>query len=229
MIPVLGVPFVNRPDLFLNMINSIDVEVGEVVIIDNSQEGILQNLAGPTKMRVVSMRHNVGVSASWNSIIKLTPLSPWWAIVNSDLEFNPGELQKLIDTMEGFDGIGKMLGLAAFGISKAAVSKAGWFDENFVPAYCEDNDYAYRCQLTGVPMVDIEGVEPKHIGSSVIYSDKNLFLENNRTYPNNVRYYREKWGGGIGTEETYTTPFNMGGSPKEWHLDISRLAELTWK
>ena len=37
MIPVLGVPCLRRDDLLANMLASIDEEVGELVIIDNTR------------------------------------------------------------------------------------------------------------------------------------------------------------------------------------------------
>ncbi len=230
MIPVLGVPYINRPDLLQTMLRSVDVEVGEVVIIDNSPDAELRGLTGPNKSRVISMHHNLGVSASWNLIIKVTPKAPWWFIVNSDIEFYPGELAGVVEAMEGFDGVTTLVGLSAFGISKEAIAKAGWFDENFVPAYCEDNDFHRRCQLTGVEWKDLEpGSKTTHGGSQVIGSSPWYRNENNRTYPLNVAYYRQKWGGGIHDAETFTTPFNSGAHPSNWQLDIHRLANQTWK
>lgn len=228
MIPVLGVPFLNRPDLLVKMLQSIDEKVGEVVIVDNSDERLVSELSGPSKTRVISMGHNMGVAASWNLIMKATPLAPWWAIASSDIVFEPGALSRLSESMQDFDGLTYMYGMSAFAISKPCLSKAGWFDENFVPAYCEDMDYSRRCQLLNVPIKDLN-IELDHVGSATIRSDKQLFEENNRTYRENAFYYFNKWGGGFGQPEMFETPFNKGGSPAEWHLDISRLAQLTWK
>ena len=44
-----------------------------------------------------------------------------------------------------------------FAINVWAISKVGWFDENFYPAYKEDQDYAYRCRLAGVQRKDLPG------------------------------------------------------------------------
>lgn len=231
MIPVFGVPFINRTDLFIEMLQSIDEEVGEVVVIDNSPDGALRNLEGPLNTRVISLRHNLGVAASWNLIMKLTPTAPWWFISNSDIKFAPGELARVSREMDGFSGVAKLVGLSAFALGREAITKAGWFDENFVPAYCEDVDWDRRCLLAGVEVKDLEeGSKTFHAGSAVIGSNKHYQSENNRTYPENVGYYRLKWGGGLfGTVETYSTPFNNGGKQSEWQLDIDRLANLTWR
>jgi len=41
-------------------------------------------------------------------------------------------------------------------------------------------------------------------------------------------YFHEKWGGSP-YHETFTTPFDAGGDPSVWKLDIDRLRDQTWK
>ena len=52
--------------------------------------------------------------------------------------------------------------------------------------------------------------------------------DNARTYPENVRYYTEKWGGFIG-KERYRTPFGLELPADYWRLDRRRLAAGTWR
>lgn len=231
MIPVFGVPFINRTDLFIQMLQSIDEEIGELIVIDNSADGVLKNLSGPVPTRVISLHHNLGVAASWNLIMKLTPKAPWWFIGNTDIIYAPGELAQVVREMDGFDGVTTLIGLSAFGVSRSAIKRAGFFDENFSPAYCEDNDWTRRCNLTGVKWKDIEpGSKSFHTVSATINSNVAYHEQNRFTYPENVNYYRMKWGGGIyDDDETYSTPFNKGGHPSDWTLDIDRIANLTWK
>jgi len=39
MIPVLGVPYINQPKYLESLIASIDEEIGQLVIIDNTFDG----------------------------------------------------------------------------------------------------------------------------------------------------------------------------------------------
>lgn len=226
MIPVLGVPHLANPELLHAMLGSIDVPVDTTVVVDNSATAELRGLDRPAT-RVLSMHHNMGVGASWNLIIKNTPNAPWWAIVNSDIRFAPGDLAKLAEAMTEDAGIVLAHGFAAFGISRRAVGEVGWFDENFVPAYCEDNDYAYRCRLAGVEVRAIETAS-YHMKSATLYHSPDRRRENERTYPLNVAYYEAKWGGTMG-EERYTTPFDRGHGPNDWQLSIERLDWMTWR
>lgn len=225
MIPVLGVPYINRKDLLVGMLESVNQSVEQLIIIDNSPQRDLLGFEWPNA-RVISMGHNLGVAASWNLIIKVTPLAPWWLITNSDIVFGPNDLASLTTHMGEYE-LATMRGMAVFAIRPDAIEKAGWFDEGYLPAYCEDNDYSWRCQLTGVKSIELE-YECQHVGSAVIGSEPRYRSENNRTYPQNVLYYERKWGGIMG-KEVYRTPFNKGGDPREWTLSPVRLAELTWK
>jgi hypothetical protein len=82
MIPVLGIPYLNRPDLLARCIKSIDYPVDQLVLIDNSN-GTLERLGYSfgihplhnTQIRTLHLvQHaNAGVAASWNEIITLFP------------------------------------------------------------------------------------------------------------------------------------------------------------
>jgi GT2 family glycosyltransferase len=229
MIPVLGVPVLNRPDLLYRMLDSIDTEIGQIVIIDNG--GVASQSTMNPNERVIRPGQNLGVAASWNLIMQVTPLASWWAIVNFDLVFAPGDLDRLaqhMDTTTGPEGMVATLGtFSAFGVSREAINRAGWFDENFHPAYFEDNDFQRRCDLAGVTSLSLP-TGLTHSISSTIASDHRLRDQNYRTFPMNSDYYRLKWGGSP-LHEKYPTPFNKGGDIRDWHLDINRLAGQSWE
>lgn len=223
MIPVLGVPILNRPDLLLTMLRSIDVPVGRIVIIDNGD--VVPDILDEN-VRVIRPGHNLGVGASWNLIVKTTPRAPWWVFANSDLEFVPGDLARLAEHMVTVGGLALLGTFSVAGISAEVFEKAGLFDENFAPAYYEDNDFDYRCRLAGVPMAGLPTGLRHHI-SSTLNSSPNYRRQNTQTFAANGVYYHEKWGGPP-MGEVYTTPFNRGGDPREWRLDVSRLAAQAW-
>lgn len=225
MIPVIGIPHLVNYEMLERCILSIHAEVGRIHIIDNSPAIGRIEYHDP---RVVITRpwRNFGVGASWNLIIKANPTARWWCIVNDDIEFGDGDLEMLEEQMKVHDVV-TFGGMHAFGIRASAVQKAGWFDENFVPAYFEDNDYHYRCKLLGVSYHQIQG-NLTHHGSMVLKSSELYRMENGRTYPQNEGYYVAKWGGRP-SEERFTTPFDRGGSPRDWTLEMNRLSNQAWK
>lgn len=222
MVPVLGVPILVGASHLWKMLDSIDYPVGRTIVVDNG--GIISDDdASQHRITVIRPRHNLGVAASWNIIIKTNPWADWWMIANHDLVFSNGDIERLAKHMETVGGVALLRGFTVFGIDRGAVRKAGWFDENFVPAYFEDNDYDYRCRLTDVPLNALpSGLQ--HRNSSTL-RDSELYAEaNRRTFPKNQKYFLEKWGGSP-YKEVYKTPFDQGGDPREWVLDIDRLGQ----
>lgn len=223
MIPVIGTAYITRSDLLVAFIKSINHPTQEIVIVDNSPDATCPQV---DDARTIKMHRNGGVSWAWNTIIKAVPKAPWWLIANSDIAFGPKDLATLEAKMTEGHPLVMLESFAAFGISRECIKKVGWFDENFVPAYCEDNDYIYRARLKGIKPVFLPSGK-KHFGSATLKSSTWAAENNNRTYEENVAFYKAKWGG-IMHQETYTSPFNEGGDPRDWTLDIDRLAKLSW-
>lgn len=230
MIPVLGVPILSEPKLLLRMLASIDVPVGRVVVVDNGDvvDGVIPALPeyDDLNISVIKPGHNLGVAASWNAIIKAVPDAPWWAIVNFDLVFAPGDLARLDEHMDKEGGVALLGTFSAFGVDRGAIKRAGMFDENFHPAYYEDNDFDYRCRLAGVPMAGLPAGLTHDI-SSTLQSSPSFRAGNMRSFPQNGDYFVRKWGG-TPYHEVYTTPFNAGGDIRSWQLDVDRLAAQRW-
>ena len=225
MIPVLGVPTLARPDRLAEMVASIDAPVGRLVIVDNgggSADGVAP---GAWHVRLPS---NIGVAASWNLVIRTSPLAPWWALVNDDVVLAPGDLARLSESMERpGPRVSAMDGFACFALNRACVDAVGLFDENYFPAYVEDCDYERRCALAGVPIGRVPA-GLRHARSSTIALDW-ARRGNDRTYPSNLAYHRRKWGGSPRGGESLTTPFGAGGSVRDWALDLARVADGQWE
>jgi hypothetical protein len=107
-------------------------------------------------------------------------------------------------------------GFSCFCFRKRGFSKVGRFDENFYPAYFEDNDYHYRMKLLGVQYmpVDIEvyekGFNGKEsntmFGETTTDEDKDIIQLGFRL---NQKLYVRKWGGLPNGMQKYTKPFNV--------------------
>ena len=150
MIPVVGVPYLMDFELLDRCISAVQVGRAERIhIIDNSPH--LGRISYPMRPDVVISRpeRNVGVAGAWNNIIKWNPDAGWWFIINADVILTPGDLDLIELEMRDHELV-TFQGMHAFGIKPSAIERVGWFDENFVPAYFEDNDYSYRCRLMGV-------------------------------------------------------------------------------
>lgn len=228
MIPVMIVPVLNRYELFGKMLQSVDVEVGVLFIIDNG--GLLKEkpeISWAREVRLVNVGHNLGIAASWNLGMKSTPGAAWWYIVNADIQFAPGDLQAVIDAMSAATEPLACFTLAfgAFALNHGVLEKVGLFDENYRPAYCEDTDYDRRCRLAGVGMMKLP-FGGHHVGSVCWLGDGNANRpKNERTYPQNVSYYTRKWGGWR-DEEKLETPIT--GGLKLWTLEWERWRDLAW-
>jgi len=234
MIPVLATPVLDRYDLLEGMEASVDAEVKRYYVIDNGgkYDPFRQEPSWAEKRHVCDPGANLGFGASVNLAIKANLMASWWLFVNDDIAFGPGDLRSMEERMQlsGSDPLiatMKDCGFAAFAINEAAVELAGWFDENYHPAYCEDCDIEWRAKRKGVKFAEIPGAT-RHLGSQTINGNRKRKDENNRTYPLNVKYHREKWGGDP-RQEVYETPYNQGGdsflttAPR-----LSRLRELVW-
>jgi len=192
MIPALIVPILNRPDLLDRMLASIDHPVGDLLIIDNGDVVThTPYVSHAARVHLIKSPTNLGVPGSWNLGIKMLPTAPWWLVVNNDAWFP-------VDALGRFEGAARRDALVlsggapawcAFALGDQVVTRVGLFDEGIYPAYCEDDDYTRRCIYHGFSVMP-SGIEVKHDNSSTIASGYRQ--HNDRTFSENVRYYRDK-------------------------------------
>lgn len=227
-IPVLISPVLNRFDLLGKMLRSIDHPIGKIVLIDNG-DIIPDDIVEHPALRIIRPGHNLGVSASWNLGMKVTPQAAWWLIVGSDVTFGPGDLAKLDElVVPDSDAHYFLDGMSCFAITAVTLSAVGYFDENFHPAYDEDLDWHRRALLVGSERVN-PPFTGTHVGSATIRSDPLLRAQNGPTHGANDAYYARKWGGAKLGSETFSTPFNRGGHVGDWRLEPERLAAQSWR
>jgi hypothetical protein len=184
------------------------------------------------------IRHpNAGVAGSWNEIIKLFP-APWWMLVNNDIAFAPGDLDRMAAFVASNPDVAACYGnhgASWWAVTRPGVHQVGLFDENFYPAYLEDCDWAYRADLVKAVRLNVPDCHAIHgdaergeTGSCTIMADPAVRAENHRTHGLNFTYYREKWGGNNG-EEIYRTPFDQPGYPiQAWQFYPNMRANNTW-
>lgn len=170
-IPVAGVGVPNdHALLLLRMVYSIDFQIEHLLILYSEPDDMLRtelklltNSILPT-VRDTHLKQQsrwLGVSETWNAVIRFSPAAPWYLILSLDVQFVPGSLEAFAlqfwsdvnqhGACQGFiswlnpDMFG---GYSTFSLSSSFVRLVGLFDENIYPAYYEDTEYDLRvCKL----------------------------------------------------------------------------------
>jgi GT2 family glycosyltransferase len=201
MLENLIVPVLNRYDLLQRMLDSVDVPVGHLLVIDNGasevEEAMELNIpACVDRTTYLPMPANLGVAASWNLGVKSFPYDDRWFIVSNDVVFEPGALRGLSEARSDQITLSSMFPhWQAFALGYEAVRAVGLFDEGFFPAYFEDTDYQRRAEQAGVPVVKFD-VPMTHNNSSTMLADPHFINRNSNTFSNNQTHYSNKLSNG---------------------------------
>lgn len=244
----LGIPVLNRFDLLEQAILSLDYSPIELFIINNNTVNLedknkFHELQQKYKFDSFSPRYNLGVAASWNRIIT-TAWSRGYDFVyigSNDTFLDKGSLKTLVE-MEKLDieCIWAILGFNFWCLRISAITKIGLFDENFMPAYYEDNDFYYRIKLAGLDFVELNSYEYEkngrivpaakaaHLGSQTINSDPEYAIHNSNTFNNwNRNHYIMKWGGLPGFEK-FILPYNKSYNISWWPDPADSISIRDW-
>lgn len=139
---------------------------------------------------------------------------------NAHLAYLPILAQRfLADTTCVADGIYTTYkpDMSFFLLRKKTWEKIGRFDENFKPAYFEDNDYHARIELAGGYIMRYTGSLVFHYGGMTQYHPQNPqdgVVVGTDAYKKNAEFFLAKWGHEpVHTKEEmlvhyYKTPFN---------------------
>lgn len=238
MIPLIGVPVINRGDLLLDLVFSIDYPVAKLAIVQNGHEpdvieAIEKIKTGALNPNIKSVYvstpfRNLGVSPSWNHIITSFPEVPYVLIPSADIKFGKGDLEKVVETNSICpDAFLSLDGFACFVIPQSVVEKVGLFDENIYPCYYEDNDYHRRMKLANINFLTLEKLSIVHQGGSqTIMSNPFFNSANGRSFGMNADYYFDKWGRTTPVHDydsMYQHPFNdTTRQPYDWKYSPHR-------
>lgn len=200
----LIVPVLNRFDLFTELIESVDTDMLPIII--------------------KNWENNRGVAASWNIGMQRAWAAGYrYAIIaNDDTRFHSGTIDRLLNTIRdtGYcivssnpnaendvDGLIEKKEFSNFIVDiPKLITFCGTFDENFTPAYFEDDDMFYRIKLSGKGVcLDTEAFV-SHKGSATQNFDIDRPVCSMPQFDRNRSYYVKKWGGLPGQEE-YVTPY----------------------
>jgi GT2 family glycosyltransferase len=204
---IIGIPTINRADLLNEALANYfeDFKNTEIVICDNGNQEIITRERNFVHYKP---EKNLGVSGSWNMLMDYADKvkGTHVLILNDDIYLGKSEDEiNTIIRLWNPEFICTELNWCSFILSVETFKKVGNFDENFFPAYFEDNDYFRRMQLANVPTIVNPMLNP------VIYRNSMTIQKSpelNSGFEKNRQYYISKWGGQP-TQETFATPFNQ--------------------
>jgi glycosyltransferase involved in cell wall biosynthesis len=211
--PVLAlvIPTLNRGDLLAECLASIEQQLDDVEkvwVIDNGRQNIISN---STKISVLKQPGNLGVAASWNLGLRLSFASPFVShalVLNDDVCLGPGQIREIHAVIRQNSARWMFVGpyywsvwaLSRQGAEAMELEPGKVFDENFYPAYFEDNDFYYRLTslYPGRYLGEIPAFQPMTCRNSMSTErDPRVNVRFNL----NRRYYIRKWGG-LPSQET---------------------------
>lgn len=204
----IGIPTINRADLLNEALPKYakDFPSVHIIILDNGNQKIWDQAEN---IYVFNLGSNLGVAKSWNWLMdqgfKIGYSNA--LILNDDIYLgkNEEQIQKYINKYpeHGFF-VGKEVNWSSFIVRKSTIETIGEFDENFFPAYFEDNDFCYRMRLAGITRDQDYFLNPEvYRNSMTIAKEPSL----NMNFEKNRAYFIKKWGGQP-TQEKFKTPFN---------------------
>jgi len=190
---LIVLPVIKYPFLVARCISKLPKD--KLLIIDNSQESFCKQFY---KYDVEYHPENLGVGASWNVGLKRGHDYTIFLSASMDVK---GSLNDWLSKASEY-GLYSNHFWHLVAIGKKTVEKIGYIDENFYPAYYEDNDYKRRMELASIylPKCEIEASSAGNAMSKKAGVPLNI--------PACQEYYIKKWGA-LPPNETYLTPFNL--------------------
>ena len=213
---LLGIPYVNRPDLLKMALNGVKAMWPWTIIIDNSESGELPTLQSSWPVPIFRVS---GLALSLSQTMNLLQAKAVeqkcdaWFFLHSDAEPESETVDLLLGkAREAFRAkerwgviFTKYDTFCCFNVS--AVARVGRWDTN-LPQYFADNDYYRRVKLGGYTIIEASYRVTHHEGGScTLKSDPVRVHLNGVTFPLYQKYYEAKWGGPPGAEQ-FHLPFN---------------------
>lgn len=204
---IIGIPTINRADLLNEALEKYfeDFQDTQIFIVDNGNQSIITR---EEKFAIYRPSENLGVAKSWNAIMDYADKieATHVLMLNDDIYLGrtEHEIKMLIKFNENADFINSFQNWCSYILKVEAWKIAGKFDEEFFPAYFEDNSFDYKMSLVKAQKSWTSFLDPVvYRNSMTIAKDPAL---NNR-FSQNRQLYIDMWGG-LPTEEKYLTKFN---------------------
>jgi GT2 family glycosyltransferase len=220
----IGIPTINRADLLNPTLEKYvkDFPNTYIFVIDNGNQEIFKH----SNIQVFEQSTNRGVAGSWNDLCEaiffptgsayhdlpeqIMHMLPYAWIMNDDIYSGKSE-KEVIDWLLKKDKrnplfIAPQGNWSNFILRREIFETVGPFDEQFYPAYYEDNDYHWRMK------------QKKSLYQQDAFLDPAIFRVSqsrekdpslNAPIQGNLEKYVKKWGGPPG-EERFRIPYDGG-------------------
>jgi GT2 family glycosyltransferase len=220
---LMAIPTLNqyeaRLPITLNTLMASTRPPDRLLIIDNGhrwhQMPYANEIARVFNLDVFTPHTNLGVAGSVNYALRNTPDDWYWLHCNDDVDLDSECIQRLADEAEDRDftflvpGHGEGSAFTVFlAYADNLKEHVGYFDEQFFPAYLEDNDYGLRLNKASVKRVIVRDAAYIHHTSSTLKSyDAAQTRRHHDQFRANMERYIAKWGGGP-DKETFDVPYD---------------------
>lgn len=203
---VVAIPTINRADLLNEALAKYfdDFKDTHIAICDNGNQDIITR---EENFMIYRPQENLGVAKSWNMLIDYSDKigATHVLMLNDDIYLgkNENELNLLLKNNLDADFINSFHNWCSYILTVDIWKKAGKFDEEFFPAYFEDNSFDYKMTLVGARKTWTSFLDPiVYRNSMTIAKDPTL----NQKFMQNKQMYINMWGG-LPSEEKYKTKF----------------------
>ena len=170
---VLAIPTINRADLLNEALAKYfeDFKDTHIAICDNGNQDILTR---EENFMIYRPQENLGVAKSWNMLIDYSDKigATHVLMLNDDIYLGKteSELNFLIKKNLDADFINSFHNWCSYILTIDIWKKAGKFDEEFFPAYFEDNSFDYKMTLVGARKTWTSFLDPIVITSIIVIS-----------------------------------------------------------
>lgn len=204
---IVGIPTINRADLLNEALERYfeDFKETEILIVDNGNQSIITR---EKQFVIYRPERNLGVSGSWNMIMDYADKvdATHVLILNDDVVSGrtEHEIKMLINQNPEIPFFNSLQNWCSFILEVDAWKELGGFDEEYYPAYWEDNSFCYKMRLAGMERLNTSFLNPVvYRNSMTIAKDPTL----NSKFMENRQMYIDMWGG-LPMEEKFKTKFN---------------------
>lgn len=196
----LCIPTIRRFDTLQRCVDSAlasPIAPTKILIMDNSAGQLKAYDFHNKPVYIHTPSYNWGCARAWNWFMQQN--EDLIVICNDDVEFNDRTLPSIVEAYQEDSNrfIAPCAGaniFSCFLLPKKVYEQVGPFDEQFWPAYFEDNDYSMRVTQTGIPFC-FTGAGYGHVGSATLASYTSAEkAEHNRQFAANRQRFQDKWG-----------------------------------
>lgn len=170
---------------------------------------------------------NRGVAASWNLGVEtvLREGQDWLVILSAAMRFGDAGGLDFLELLEANPDAWALeahphFGWHLIGFHRRTLEGVGYFDENFWPAYWEDNDFSYRFALLRdlIPVTEPFWRKVEVDATLAGYAHGHRLAGVQMDAGNLLAYYVRKWGGAP-SEEQFRHPFGDETLDLTWWPD----------